>query len=39
LDVRGRKWGEAEEYCIMKSFITFMLHQLLLRVIKSKRIR
>jgi len=30
LDLRGRKWQEAGEDCIMRSFITFMLHQTLL---------
>jgi hypothetical protein len=30
LDLRGRKWREAGEDCIMKSFITFTLHQILL---------
>jgi hypothetical protein len=31
LDLRGRKWHEAGEDCIMTSFITCMLHQILLR--------
>jgi hypothetical protein len=29
-DPRGRKWREAEEHCIMRSFITCTLHQMLL---------
>jgi hypothetical protein len=28
--LRGRKWQEAEEDCIMRSFITYMFHQILL---------
>jgi hypothetical protein len=28
--LRGRKWQEAEEDCIMRSFITCTLHQILL---------
>jgi len=31
LDLRGRKWQEAEEDCIMRSFITCTLHQMFLR--------
>jgi hypothetical protein len=30
VDPRGRKWWEAVEDCIMRSFITCMLHQILL---------
>jgi hypothetical protein len=30
LDLRGRKGQEAEEDCIMRSFITYTLHQALL---------
>jgi len=30
LDIRGRKWQEAGEVCIMRSFITCTLHQILL---------
>jgi hypothetical protein len=30
LDLRGRKWWEAREDCIMRSFITCTLHQILL---------
>jgi hypothetical protein len=30
LELRGRKWQEAGEDCIMKSFITCTLHQILL---------
>jgi hypothetical protein len=30
LDLRGRKWREAGEDCIMKSFITSTLNQALL---------
>jgi hypothetical protein len=29
-DLRGRKWWEAREDCIMRSSITCMLHQILL---------
>jgi hypothetical protein len=29
-DLTGRKWREAREDCIMRSFITFTLHQILL---------
>jgi hypothetical protein len=28
--LRGRKWQEAREDCIMRSFITYTLHQILL---------
>jgi hypothetical protein len=31
LDPRGRKWQETGNDCIMRSFITCMLHQILLR--------
>jgi hypothetical protein len=31
LDLRGRKWWEAGEDCIMRSFITCTLHQTVLR--------
>jgi len=27
LDLRGKKWQEAGEDCIMRSFITFALHK------------
>jgi len=30
LDLRGRKWQEAEENCIMRSFIIHMLLKILL---------
>jgi hypothetical protein len=30
LDLRGRKWQEAREDCIMRNFITCTLHQMLL---------
>jgi hypothetical protein len=30
LDLRGRKWQMAGEDCIMRSFITCTLHQILL---------
>jgi hypothetical protein len=30
LHIRGRKWQEAGEDCIMRSFITCTLHQILL---------
>jgi hypothetical protein len=30
LDLRGRKWQEAGEDCIMRSFITFAIYQILL---------
>jgi hypothetical protein len=30
LDVKGRKWREAGEDCIMRSFIICTLHQILL---------
>jgi hypothetical protein len=39
LDLRGRKWREAGEHCIMRSFITCMLHINIIRVIKSKKTR
>jgi hypothetical protein len=29
LDLRGRKWWEAGEDCIMRSFIAHVLHQIL----------
>jgi hypothetical protein len=35
LDLRGRKWQEVREDCIMRSFIICKLH--LIRVIKSRR--
>jgi hypothetical protein len=38
LDLRGRKWLEAREDCIMRSFITCTL-QNVIRVIKSRRMR
>jgi hypothetical protein len=28
LDLRGRKWREAGEDCIMRSFVTCKLHQI-----------
>jgi hypothetical protein len=31
LDLRGRKWREAGEDCIMRGFITYTLHQILLK--------
>jgi hypothetical protein len=31
LDLRRRKWQEAREDCIMRSFITGMLHKISLR--------
>jgi hypothetical protein len=36
LDLRGRKWQEAGEDCIMRSFIT-STHQNVIRVIKSRK--
>jgi len=30
LDLRGRKWCKTGEYCIMRSFITCTLNQILL---------
>jgi hypothetical protein len=39
LDIRGTKWREAGENCIMRSFITYTLHKILIRVIKSRRVR
>jgi hypothetical protein len=30
LDLTDRKWQEAGEDCIMRSFITYMLHQMIL---------
>jgi hypothetical protein len=36
VDLRWRKWGEAGEDCIMRSFITCTLHQNIVRVIKSR---
>jgi hypothetical protein len=30
LELRGRKWWEAGEGCIMRSFITSTLHEILL---------
>jgi hypothetical protein len=39
LDLRGRKWQEAGEDCIMRSFITCTLHQNVIRVIRSRRLR
>jgi hypothetical protein len=39
LDLSGRKWQEVGEGCIMRSFITCMLHQILLEVIKSRKMR
>jgi hypothetical protein len=32
LDLRGRKWWEAGEDCIMRSFIICVPHQILLKV-------
>jgi hypothetical protein len=37
LNLRGRKWREAGEYCIMRSFITYTLQEILL-VIKCRRL-
>jgi hypothetical protein len=34
-----REWWDAGEDCIMKSFITFTLHQNIIREIKSRRLR
>jgi hypothetical protein len=39
LNIRRRKWQEAAEDCIMGSFITCTLNEILLTVIKSKRTR
>jgi len=36
LDLRGRNWWETGENCMMWSFITCMLHQILL-LTKSRR--
>jgi hypothetical protein len=33
----GRKWRETGEDCIMRKFITYTLHQNIIRVIKSTR--
>jgi hypothetical protein len=39
LDLRGRKWQKAGEDCIMRSFITCRLHQIIIRVVKEDEIR
>jgi hypothetical protein len=39
LDLRGRKWWEAVENCIMRSFITCMLHEILLYIIMMVKSR
>jgi hypothetical protein len=39
LDLRGRKWWEDGEDCIMRSFITCTRHQIFIRVIRSRRTR
>jgi hypothetical protein len=39
MDLRGRKWQEAGEDCIMRSFITFFILPNIIRVIKSRTIR
>jgi hypothetical protein len=42
LDLEGRKWQEAEEVCIMRSFINPTLNHILpniIRLIKSRRMR
>jgi hypothetical protein len=39
VDVGGRKWQVAGEDCIMRSFIRCKFHQILLRVIKTRRTR
>jgi hypothetical protein len=39
LELRGRKWEEAGEDYIIRSFITCTLDQILLEVIKSRRMR
>jgi hypothetical protein len=38
VDVRGRKWCKAGEDCLLRSFVTWTLHQILL-VIKLRRMR
>jgi hypothetical protein len=38
LELRGRKWGEAEEDCVMRSFITLYVSPHV-RVILSRRMR
>jgi hypothetical protein len=37
--MRRRKWQEAGEDCIMRSFITCTLHHVFFRVMKSRRMR
>jgi len=39
LDLRGRKGQETGEDCIMRSFMTCTLHHIVIRVIKSRRMR
>jgi hypothetical protein len=39
LDLRGKKWQEAGEDCIMRISITCTLHQRIIRMIKSRRMR
>jgi hypothetical protein len=39
LDLRGRKWQEAGGNCIMRSFITCTLHRIIIRVMKSTKMR
>jgi hypothetical protein len=38
LDLRGRKWQEAGEACMMRSLIICMLHHII-GVMKSRRVR
>jgi hypothetical protein len=38
LDIRGRKWQEVGEECLMRSFVTWTLHQIY-SGIKSMRMR
>jgi hypothetical protein len=39
MDLRERKWLEAEEEFIMRSFVTFTFHQILLGGKKSRRMK
>jgi len=39
LDLRERKWQEAREGCIMKSFINLYASTSIIRVINSRRLR
>jgi hypothetical protein len=39
LDLKGNKWQEAGEDCIFRKFITLNASQIIIRVIKSRRMR